>query len=195
MFGGLFSGLANIGKTLLGGGGGLGKIVSGIGNFVKPLMSKVGDFVKPLWSGVKSVASFIPGGDMLTDTIEGVGKQFLGGAEEEAEGAQQDLSDMMEAVQDTRIKNLRGTQDELMGGLSQVLSRGKRIKDLARQAVQGVGNAGRQFGQTLRSKKAWEDKYAQPDDPDEDEYYERRRRARQARRTRRRRYDDEEDFN
>jgi len=190
---GLFSGLLSIGSKLLGGGGGLGNIVSGIGNFLKPVVNTVGNFVKPLWQGVKKVADFIPGGSMLTEGIENIGSSFLGGAQDEAEGAQDDLNDMMEAVQDTRLKDLRGTQGELMDGMKQILNRGKRIKQLAQDAVSGVGRAGRQFSQTIRNKKAWEEKYAQPDDEEEDQYYERRRRARQTKRkARRHRYDDED---
>jgi hypothetical protein len=166
-------------------------LVSSVSKFAQPLIKTVGSIAKPLWGGVKKVAQFLPGGEELTSAVEGIGSSLMGDLGGEAEGAYQDARDAGEAIEDTSLKNYRRTRDELKDTYGGLRERGGRVKGILSRGIQQFRDAGRQFGDTVRSKKAWSDTYAQPDDEEEEEYASRRYKARQSRRQRRRGYDDE----
>jgi len=164
----------------------LGKLISPViqtvSKFAKPVITKVSEFAKPLWTAAKKVGSFIPGASEAMEAVEGIGGSLLGSAESEYEGAQQDVRDMGEAIQDTSLRTLRDTRGELEEGVSGLSRRGQRLRQKTGDSFKRLLDTGRQLKKTITSRDAWGDMYGGVEDEEDNNYRRQRAKARASRR-------------
>jgi phage-related protein len=158
-------------------------IVHGVGSFINPIVKSVSGIAKPLWDTAKKVGSFIPGASEAMEAIEGIGGSLLGTAQEEGEGAIEDMRDAGEAIQDTNMKNYRATRRELEDTYQGIRGRGGRIKDALQTGWSGIKQAGKKFADTARRGDAWGEMYGgDPEEEEEDNNYRRKRAEARAKR-------------
>jgi hypothetical protein len=153
----------------------------------------VSDFAKPLWNIGKKVAKFIPGASDVMEGIEGVGEEFLSGAQEDAEEAGQEIEDMGEALRDTSLRTYRDTQHELEEGIGNLRNRGRKTLDRGKSGLSKLKNLGTQFMTTVRDPRQWKQQYADDDDEEDNNLKIQRKKARDKRR-RQRRTEEELDY-
>jgi hypothetical protein len=141
----------------------VGSAVKKVGEFVRPIATKVGDLVKPIWdTGKKYVAPFVPGASQAMDALEGIGKSFV-------EGAEQDVAE---------------AEDEIRATGQKLRNRGNNFMNRTAGQWDAVKKIGADFLSGLRNPKHYS--------PDDEEEEVPRPKRRGNRRRRRRPVEDEE---